>query len=765
MLDDLFQADNLRGAQDLIANPKPLPKPSGPAFSAWKLTTAAPRGVAAGAAQSGGFFADVLGAFGQVGGATYTGDMFGNMTDQQRQQTDQAAQKLRTQGMDFSSEGGDLLRGVAKGYSPDPESAHTAERLVFEFARFATKAVGYTVAGGPVVGPVLTGTDEGMAAADELKHQGVDIATRTKAGAIIGVVSGLSVALPMAGRTAAETAALVATGGPLSFIGQQQAVRSILQAADYSNLSEQYDPFDPVGLAVSTLVPAAFGVHGLRVNRAAAAAKVVDDFRSGPVPSEETPTAAAAREAMTGRPADEHVDAARTLLALEQRREASPFRPDDWRGYDLHETAMARAIDQIAAGQRVDVTDLLANRPLDAARVGEMRDQIEGGMVPRAESLSPIDRGIESRLADRVSSDFEGAVHDYSALPDSEGGRVLNVDIARELSPDYMADRTKSAAVHEPASQFIKDLYARKLAEPPVPDRLPIVLFTAGGTGAGKSTAIKNAPGVAALAERAQIVYDTNMNTYDSAKAKVEQALEAGKDVHIAMVVRDPVDALVNGALPRAERQRAEFGTGRTVPLSEHIKTHLGAADVVQRLAAEYADNPHVRVSVVDNNLGKGAAAQRDVSWISQIKYNDIEQRVAAALEREREAGRISAETYAGFAGKPAQGNSGLGSADASRAAPEAGRVPQRNRPGTGEQPEPQRPGAQVADQAEAAANSVRLERITSEHPDLLVQLDGMDKSMRLADVLAAVKAEADDMKLDGDLMQAAAECALLNGW
>lgn len=56
------------------------------------------------------------------------------------------------------------------------------------------------------------------------------------------------------------------------------------------------------------------------------------------------------------------------------------------------------------------------------------------------------------------------------------------------------------------------------------------------------------------------------------------------------------------------------------------------------------------------------------------------------------------------------------------------------------------------------------MEQIAAEYPDLMVQLDGMDSPMRLADVLAAVKAEADDMKLDGELMQAAAECALLNG-
>ena len=80
---------------------------------------------------------------------------------------------------------------------------------------------------------------------------------------------------------------------------------------------------------------------------------------------------------------------------------------------------------------------------------------------------------------------------EYNALPDAQGGKVLNIDTARELSPDYATSRESRAllspAVHEPASFFIKQLYADRLAEMP-PDST--VMFTSGGTGVGKSTAI-----------------------------------------------------------------------------------------------------------------------------------------------------------------------------------------------------------------------------------------------------------------------------------
>ena len=277
-------------------------------------------------------------------------------------------------------------------------------------------------------------------------------------------------------------------------------------------------------------------------------------------------------------------------------------------------------------------------------------------------NLSPNDKAMESRLDAKIAADFDGAVREYSARPDSAGGKILNTDTARELSPDYLADRTKSAAVHEPASQFIKDLYAQKLKEAPGLGELNVVLFTAGGTGAGKTSALKSMPSMAPLVEQAQIVYDTNMNGFDSSKLKIEQALAAGKDVTIVMVARDPVDALQHGALPRAENQRKEFGTGRTVPLSEHARTHIGAVETIPRLAAEYADDPRVTVRVVDNSLGKGMAQERDVPWLSGIQYNDIMPRLSAALEQTYAAGRISAETYRGFAGQePPAANQAVG--------------------------------------------------------------------------------------------------------
>lgn len=338
------------------------------------------------------------------------------------------------------------------------------------------------------------------------------------------------------------------------------------------------------------------------------------------------------------------------------------------------ESILSRARELRAEGMKADDANRQAVRE-HISDAGEMLDAME---------TRRSDKDIEGRASAKLQS-FEQAAKRYAKLPDSQGGKVLNTDVARELSPDYMADRTRSAAVHEPSSAFIKRLYAEKLKQKPRGNELPMVLFTAGGTGAGKTSAIEMLPAMRQLSDSAQIVYDTNMNKVDSAKQKIEQALAAGKDVQIVLVAREPVDALVNGALKRAERQRADFGTGRTVPIEEHIKTHLGSIETVKQLAKEYANDPRVDIRVVDNSLGRGNATEKTLQWLESLTYNDVEQQVKAALEAEREAGRISEETYQGFAGTPARG------AEADR------RVPQADRAGVREGAEPGRAEGQVS--------------------------------------------------------------------
>jgi len=78
------------------------------------------------------------------------------------------------------------------------------------------------------------------------------------------------------------------------------------------------------------------------------------------------------------------------------------------------------------------------------------------------------------------------------------------------------------------------------------------VLFTAGASGAGKTTALKSIQSLKNTAENSHIVFDGTLAKYDSAVSKIDQVLESGKQVAVAFVDREPVDAFENGVLPRA---------------------------------------------------------------------------------------------------------------------------------------------------------------------------------------------------------------------
>ena len=178
------------------------------------------------------------------------------------------------------------------------------------------------------------------------------------------------------------------------------------------------------------------------------------------------------------------------------------------------------------------------------------------------------------------------------------------------------------------------------------------VFFTAGGTGSGKTSVIKGMLGDEF--SEAQIVYDTNLSNFGNAVHKIDQALDANKNVKIVYVYRDPMESLVaglagktggGGVLTRAQKH------GRVVPITAHASTHAGGADTIKRLAAHYEDNPAVNIRVIDNNHGRGNAKPATIDDVPSRDINEIYNQSLNEVERAFDQNEISERIYKGLKG------------------------------------------------------------------------------------------------------------------
>lgn len=266
--------------------------------------------------------------------------------------------------------------------------------------------------------------------------------------------------------------------------------------------------------------------------------------------------------------------------------------------------------------------------------------------VQKNPNLQGEHAAVQDRFTNEVNTKTDELVKQYK----DQYGKVINTDNARELSKDYAPggpdatdEATKEArgkfafAVHEPASALTKEIYSRDL-EANQGKGNNTVLFTAGISGAGKTTAVRSA--LADLGDY-PIIYDTNMNGFDSSKVKIEQALAKGYNVHVVFVDRDPVEAYKNGVLPRAE------SNGRTVTPETHLNNGK-SYETVPKLHDHYEKDPRVSFQVLDNNNGPGQQTESDIDSIRKKRYNEgeVKQSLNQELQKQYEEGKISQRVY-----------------------------------------------------------------------------------------------------------------------
>jgi len=235
-------------------------------------------------------------------------------------------------------------------------------------------------------------------------------------------------------------------------------------------------------------------------------------------------------------------------------------------------------------------------------------------------------------MNDQIANDFEGAITRYSQIERTKGGKVINADYARELSDDYLADRTLAQDVQAPSSEFARALFDRRLAESQGDEGLWV--FTGGGTASGKSAGLSGA-----AEDLADLVYDGTMKDFGKADQLITAAADSGKKVRIVYVDRDPDKALPL-YFDRAKKE------GRTVPLDVFIESHRGARDTIRQLSQKYADDPRVDIQIWSNQGREGEQKIIDIDDLSDFSVDNIRPRLEQMLEDYHDQGKISRQIY-----------------------------------------------------------------------------------------------------------------------
>jgi GNAT superfamily N-acetyltransferase len=264
-LDQLYSDDIEAGIQRDLVRPPP---PAAPSFSIWGALTGGAKGVPAGAMEAGASWLDLLGPAQREALRHPKPAVLADQPDDTARRISDAI-ALQTQGGN--------LRARANEFAPDPATAHTAEQVMFGLTRIGSKAVASVGTMGPYAGGAALAAEETNTRYRELIAKGVDPTTALKVAGIEGGVAGASVALPMVGPTIRSTLGLAAASGPGAYVAQEYAAKKVLEKAGYHDEASLHDPTDPLGLAISTVLPAVFGgVHIAGLRRGAPAPQLAD---------------------------------------------------------------------------------------------------------------------------------------------------------------------------------------------------------------------------------------------------------------------------------------------------------------------------------------------------------------------------------------------------------------------------------------------------------------------------------------------------------
>ncbi len=259
-----------------------------------------------------------------------------------------------------------------------------------------------------------------------------------------------------------------------------------------------------------------------------------------------------------------------------------------------------------------------------SAPPSQARTEAAAAFKPNFRSFAPStflgaeQQQIEKDFYDQLISEPQAAEAAYAELEGTEGGRVLDMDEARELSGVYsqskMARTLHAGSVQQGVRAFIVDYMLEKKFSAPAPAESYIGL-TAGGPGSGKSRIKRLSP---EEWDGAEFVYDGTLQNFEAAQVIIEKAKQTNRNVKI-WYVHVPVEQAVKQAVERTAR------AGRALGLQILTSAHYNAQQTAIKLLNQYAGDPDVSISVIDNTEGRGIIVEDPLTFLTSesIQYRE----------------------------------------------------------------------------------------------------------------------------------------------
>ena len=137
----------------------------------------------------------------------------------------------------------------------------------------------------------------------------------------------------------------------------------------------------------------------------------------------------------------------------------------------------------------------------------------------------------------------------------------------------------------------------------------------------------------------AVVVLDAMLSDSLAAQRLVDQAREAGKEVLVTYLYRNPLDAY-RSALERAATE------GRVPSVEYFLDATRGTAKTAESLKEHYARDPHVGVRVVMNVGPRGDSKISTIESLPSADYTKLRGQLYDLVESEYAAGRVTKAVY-----------------------------------------------------------------------------------------------------------------------